>query len=475
MGEGKFDEAITAFKEAGENAVEKVKSAFEQKGDSLLGEGKFDDAIASFREAGENAVEKLKDAFDQKGTALLGEGKFDEAIEAFRQAGEKAVERLKEAFGRKGSSLLNEGKFDEAIAAFKEAGEAFADHLHMAYDQKGTALLSDGKIDEAIAAYEQAGDVSAENLREAYLAKGQQLLDNGEFDEALEALAYAGDKGVEAAKSVHYAKADSLVAQGMLEEAGDEYDLAGDYGDAASKRDKTYLTRVQALRDAHRFDEATELYNRMHSHEGEEIHYPGQTDMMLANRRLNFAVGSEVTFGRQENGDPITWIVLEQRESRYALLLSRDLLAPQRFTVKKPGEQVAWKTSTLRNWLNRDFFRSAFSAEEQRAICSWQISTRQSSQSDWTDMTNDKVFILSADEAAEYLENLQAALAASAQHSAATQDSAGHAWWWLRTPGRENGQAEAVSLQGEIRERDAYTPTACVRPAIWVDLFDDQF
>ena len=139
---------------------------------------------------------------------------------------------------------------------------------------------------------------------------------------------------------------------------------------------------------------------------------------------------------------------------------------------------MSWKTSALRNWLNGEFLKTAFTATEQRAICEWKLNTRQSSRSNYMDETADRVFVLSTDEVDSLLnseELRQAALASSAVGSGVMQDAEGHAWWWLRTPARADGQAEAVSTSGGISARDAYTPYACVRPAIWVDLFDDQF
>ncbi|MCR4745767.1 MAG: DUF6273 domain-containing protein [Lachnospiraceae bacterium] len=82
--------------------------------------------------------------------------------------------------------------------------------------------------------------------------------------------------------------------------------------------------------------------------------------------------GSFVNFGRYEqdgnleNGtEDIEWVVLDKSDGK-ALLLTRYVIDGQVFN--KGGEYRTWKDATLRNWLQDDFFYSAFSADEQKAI-----------------------------------------------------------------------------------------------------------
>lgn len=50
-----------------------------------------------------------------------------------------------------------------------------------------------------------------------------------------------------------------------------------------------------------------------------------------------------------------------------------------------------WEVSTIREWLNKDFYNKAFSKSEKGKICNVTLKTGRS-------ITNDNVFILSLDE-----------------------------------------------------------------------------
>jgi cytochrome c-type biogenesis protein CcmH/NrfG len=54
-------------------------------GDALMGQGKFDEAVAAYRQAISIKPDFAK-AYSNLGDALMGQGKFDEAIAAYRQA-----------------------------------------------------------------------------------------------------------------------------------------------------------------------------------------------------------------------------------------------------------------------------------------------------------------------------------------------------------------------------------------------------
>lgn len=118
--------------------------------------------------------------------------------------------------------------------------------------------------------------------------------------------------------------------------------------------------------------------------------------------------GDIVTFGTyQQDVDPskgpekIEWIVLDVEEHR-ALLLSCHVLEAIPFNEKL--RRVPWKKCTLRKWLNREFYRTAFSESERGLIVETKLRN-----DDFiyvfrpvnTD-TTDKIFLLSRDELLKY-------------------------------------------------------------------------
>ncbi|MBQ8707419.1 MAG: hypothetical protein IJ523_04975 [Succinivibrionaceae bacterium] len=93
---------------------------------------------------------------------------------------------------------------------------------------------------------------------------------------------------------------------------------------------------------------------------------------------------------------PIQWIVLEACDDR-ALLLSRfgivDLSYHNRFAA------VAWAECYMREWLNCEFLRKTFSADEQSLIAETEIFNIGENP------TRDMIFQLGADEAEKYFRN----------------------------------------------------------------------
>lgn len=83
-------------------------------------------------------------------------------------------------------------------------------------------------------------------------------------------------------------------------------------------------------------------------------------------------IGDTVKFGSYEqdnnliNGaEAIEWIVLDKKDGKY-LLLSKYCLDAKPYNTEL--EQVTWETCTLRNWLNNDFYTTAFSQKERGCI-----------------------------------------------------------------------------------------------------------
>lgn len=114
-------------------------------------------------------------------------------------------------------------------------------------------------------------------------------------------------------------------------------------------------------------------------------------------RNALYKVGDEITMGMYEqdndtsNGaEPIEWIVLDTKEEQ-VLLLSKYVLCSELYEYYHKEPQ-GWVKSTIYQWLNNDFFNSAFTDEEKRKI----IFTKQDGNNIGS------VFFLSFDEAVKY-------------------------------------------------------------------------
>lgn len=118
--------------------------------------------------------------------------------------------------------------------------------------------------------------------------------------------------------------------------------------------------------------------------------------------------GDYILFGHYEqdgdtsNGpEPVEWEVLEESDGRM-LLISRYVLDAMPYNTEKTD--VTWEKSSIRQWLNDDFYNNAFDADEQKGIVKVKLSNPNNAC--WGTKggkdTEDHVFLLSAEELRKY-------------------------------------------------------------------------
>ncbi len=193
-------------------------------------------------------------------------------------------------------------------------------------------------------------------------------------------------------------------------------------------------------------------------------------------------VGDYVFFGAYEqdnntsNGkEDIEWLVLEVKDGK-ALVISKYALDCQQYNTSFSA--VTWETCTLRKWLNRNFLGSAFTADEKAMIPTVTVSADKNPEYSTNpgNATQDKVFLLSITEASKYFSSDNARQCKPTEYAVAggayVNSSNGNCWWWLRSPGLDQGSAAYVSIGGGVNEYGNLVPydDVAVRPALWIDL-----
>ena len=193
--------------------------------------------------------------------------------------------------------------------------------------------------------------------------------------------------------------------------------------------------------------------------------------------------GSYEQDGDETNGkEPIEWEVLG-KDKNGILVVSRYALDCQPYNKK--GSDGTWKNCTLRKWLNKQFYKTAFNANEQKKINTVNVKNADNPYYDTKggDNTKDKLFCLSVDEIMahyscdRYFDSkyygyyqslilLPTAYAKKRGVATTTIEEANYklfyidygytsdcvgiesCYWWLRTPGRNGDYVCRVIYEG---------------------------
>jgi hypothetical protein len=156
------------------------------------------------------------------------------------------------------------------------------------------------------------------------------------------------------------------------------------------------------------------------------------------------------------------WRVLEIQDDK-ALIISEDVIELKPYHAD--GGEITWEHSSIREYLNGEFYNS-FSSAEQGHIVETTIINNDNpihGTAGGND-TTDNIFLLSIEEAQTYFTDDASRIAV---------DSDGEAsWWWLRSPGGYSNCAAFVIGNGKVNVGGffVYGISDGIRPALWLNL-----
>ena len=205
--------------------------------------------------------------------------------------------------------------------------------------------------------------------------------------------------------------------------------------------------------------------------------------------------GDIVIFGSYEqdndfsNGsEQIEWIVLEKKDGKL-FLLSKYALERKANNDGEKSVPTTWEMCTLRAWLNGEFYNTAFTAAEQKAIAVTHVENVDNPESGVAGGkdTDDRIFLLSFDELMTYFSSDRYE-ANPARYAEVTpylmylmtqpelygyfdpEYSYMFSLWWLRSPGTTRSTARMINFEGRIFESEVYHEGGVVRPVLWLNL-----
>lgn len=307
-----------------------------------------------------------------------------------------------------------------------------------------------------------------------------------------------------------YDKAMGLVESGKYDDAIAAFEELHGYKDSIDQ-----IIRVQELKieeqNSELYEEAIQRINGGDYEAGIIIleslgDYEDAIDQLTSAKKAYMStakVGDTISFG-EYGGESVDWIVLSTNGKK--MLLVSDSIIEQKPFNKTKSLDTTWENCSLRSWLNEDFFDTCFSADEQAFIATSTLpgSTNPDAKQwsgyksspygmTWDATTEDKVFILSLEEANEYFTGENKAKLIATCTRTAIMDGVYHnnksnrGMYYLRTPGDGNksGGCNRVSMVSYDGDIDSYAQATNengfnmpgysgsevgVRPAIWVNL-----
>ena len=202
---------------------------------------------------------------------------------------------------------------------------------------------------------------------------------------------------------------------------------------------------------------------------------------------LTSNVGDYLSFGAYEqdndtsNGkETIEWQVLAKGNNKI-LVISQYALDAKPYNTEY--EDITWETCTLRIWLNETFLNEAFSEAEQSIIQTSEVPAGRNPKYSIAlgNDTEDRIFLLSIDEANKYFASDEARMCVPTAYAKANGartnddykvDGAATCWWWLRSPGDYLNYAASVDGVGGVRSNGNHVSSGlgCVRPTLWIEL-----
>ena len=220
-----------------------------------------------------------------------------------------------------------------------------------------------------------------------------------------------------------------------------------------------------------------------------------------SNCNNSLSVGDIIKFGNyyindSKNKEPIEWRVLEVSNNK-ALLITKDAIDCKPYNNEwryiecrditwgeyslRQWRDITWEECFLRQWLNNDFINQAFSKEEQNEIILTNISNPNNASygTRGGNNTQDKIFLLSFDEAQKYFKDnkdreCKVTSYAKQQGAGINGDTEylgkGNCSWWLRSPDRFQCNAACVLMNGLVNGSIVGANNG-VRPALFINLY----
>ena len=521
---GDYAGAVHAFAQLRDykDAAEREKEIQEQRyeeADKLVADEDFESAIAIFEELGNyqdssDRITATVQAEYEKAEQFYVEDKLEESEQLLEnltareyQDSQKYLAYVRAAIAQKNKDYNTAIKILKGLQDYKDSKNLLI--YYEALEQSESKQVEDiQKTVEALKSIPQVKDSNEqlENYQKTWYDNAIASGDSGEYDNAIKILE-ALKSYEDSSDLVTYYKArryefkdtndDRMRAIAMYEKIPEVKDSKERKEAIVGIQEGIYAKAEEQL-EADKFFDAKETFQSLGNYsdakqrvKDTEKARQDKIKLLCANQRYaealhfqNLQSGDVIKFGEYEqdnnfeNGkEAIDWIVLDVQDDE-AFILSEKCLDARIFS--ETWEMSEWTGSNIREWLNGDFMQTAFSSNLQDLIVCKEIKNERDpyyAVSYGEEDTLDYVFLLSYNEATQYLKNktaygtLYACAQYDKQHTNLTASPDKEQWWWLRTIAYGGETRMGFNgMSGGAVETGSITDAEMVRPAMRIDL-----
>lgn len=242
-----------------------------------------------------------------------------------------------------------------------------------------------------------------------------------------------------------YNAANMLMYAGKYDSAIKIYKSLGGYSDSVIKRNESYYKKGIMLEKKGNLSEALKAFTSADDYRNSMEKAADMERLIIADSDI----GETVKLGRYD------WLILDKADNK-ALLMKKKSLSG--IPYNDVSTEVEWQNSSLRKWLNTEFYSESFTNEEKKYIVLSDISNPADSSGtiENNKLTKDFIFILGVEEASRYINIMPVA-----DYNI-----------WLRTPGNSMNKAAFISADKSIMENgyEVGSDKLAVRPVLWLTL-----
>ncbi|MGN0684256.1 MAG: DUF6273 domain-containing protein [Oscillospiraceae bacterium] len=447
-----------------ENEVSQEKSSFEHA-KALFDEEKYSEAEAVFVSLGDYNTSKswANKCRYKQAEQLLAQGDTENARSIFQRLGsyDDSSERMLECDYKSAELSEERGEYQTAAEAFEALG-SFADsksRKNGCLYQLALELYENGDINSAEQIFEKLGGFSDSDkqLKRIKYERAEKYYEVSSFSEAYEIFSELDgwEDSAERATDALYHQAKEMFEDKQYFDAISPLTKLGNYLDSHDMLNASWLeTAIDKIDNGYKRDAYDILTFKIDDDYSPALPYISA----LRNEVLEGAGWShDIYFGKyygNYTGNPndVMWCVVSV-EGNKALVVSENALDYLPFDT---GGSSSWAGSSLRSWLNGEFYDSVFSVEEKALI----VDT-------YNDGVTDKVFLLSYDEAATKYSRLVSPnkyIATYYTQEKMPENSEVHCW------GRDGILSKKPTETGYERLTVSPTEPNLVFPAIWIKI-----